>query len=75
MITWVGLCAGEVWNYLDLHGSECPLETLITDIDAPRETILMAIGWLGREGYIMLNGNLPNPTLRLNTQFRTRSKK
>ncbi len=69
MITWVGLCAGEIWYYLDLHGCECSLEALTADIDAPRETILMAVGWLAREGYVVLEGNLPNPVLKLNAQF------
>lgn len=66
MITWIGLCAGEVWRYLDKHGSEASLQSLLSGIEAPRETIFMAIGWLGREGYILMEGDLHDFKVKLN---------
>ena len=66
MITWIGLCAGEIWRYLDAHKGHAELEDLMSGIDAPRETILMAVGWLGREGYVLIEGDLPNFSIRLN---------
>jgi len=66
MITWIGLCAGEIWRYLDLHQGKPSLKELFAGIKAPEQTILMAVGWLAREGYIILEGELPNPSLRLN---------
>ena len=57
MITWIGLCAGEVWRYLDARKGIAKLKDLISGIDAPRETILMAVGWLAREGYVLIKGN------------------
>lgn len=66
MITWIGLCAGEVWRYLDKHEGKAPLQSLLSGIDAPRETIFMAMGWLAREGYILIEGSLPNLSLKLN---------
>lgn len=66
MITWIGLCAGEVWHYLDAHQGNAQLKDLRSAIDAPRETILMAVGWLGREGYILLEGDLSDLHIRLN---------
>ena len=69
MITWIGLCAGEIWRYLDHHDGEANLESAIRDIKAPKETILMALGWLAREGHIILRGNLPDLVMRLNTQY------
>jgi hypothetical protein len=57
MITWIGLCAGEIWHYLDAHGGQATLGSLLTEIQAPRETILMAVGWLAREGHVRLKGN------------------
>ena len=66
MITWIGLCAGEIWRYLDDHGGSATLEALVSGIDAPRETILMAAGWLAREGYVLIEGPLPDFQLRLN---------
>lgn len=67
MITWIGLCAGEIWRYLDNHREEASLQSLLSEIDAPKETILMAIGWLGRETYIIIEGNLPDFTVKLNS--------
>jgi len=66
MITWIGLCAGEIWRYLDAHEGNAFLEAMVSDIDAPGETILMAVGWLAREGYVFIEGNLPNFEVRLN---------
>lgn len=66
MITWIGLCAGEIWRYLDRHNGEASLKALLSEIDAPKETILMAVGWLAREGYILIERNLPSFVVRLN---------
>ena len=66
MITWIGLCAGEVWKYLDKSEGKASLKALLAGIEAPKETILMAVGWLGREGYILIDGKLPNITVKLN---------
>lgn len=66
MITWIGLCAGEVWRYLDKHEGKVALKSLFSGIDAPEETILMAVGWLAREGYILIEGKLPDFRVRLN---------
>ncbi len=66
MITWIGLCAGEVWRYLDKHDGKASLKALLSNIDAPKETILMAIGWLGREAYILIEGELPDFRVKLN---------
>ena len=74
MITWIGLCAGEVWRYLDKHDGEAALKDIIAGIQAPKETILMAVGWLGREGYIIMDGKLPDPVVKLNSQPPRKSK-
>lgn len=66
MITWIGLCAGEIWRSLDKHQGEATLQSLFSEIDAPKETILMAIGWLGREAYILIEGELPDLRVKLN---------
>ena len=66
MITWIGLCAGEVWRYLDKNEGEGSLKDLFAGIKAPKETILMAVGWLGREGYILIEGKMPDPVIKLN---------
>lgn len=66
MITWIGLCAGEVWRYLDKHDEKASLKKLFSGIKAPKESILMAVGWLAREGYILVEGKLPDFMVRLN---------
>lgn len=66
MITWIGLCAGEIWRYLDAHEGTATLKDLLSRIDVSRETILMAVGWLAREGYVLIEGDLPNFSIRLN---------
>lgn len=66
MITWIGLCAGEIWRFLDGRQGKASLNELLKGIKAPEQTILMATGWLGREGYVIIEGELPNPLIKLN---------
>jgi hypothetical protein len=44
----IGDTAGLVWNYLNENGPRT-LTQLAKDIDAPRDVIMQAIGWLARE--------------------------
>lgn len=53
MITEIGIVAGDIWHYLDQHG-EVTLTELIKGIDRSRDNILMSLGWLAREGHIVL---------------------
>ena len=53
MITELGICAGDIWHYLDQHG-EAFLSSLVQEIDRPRDILLMSLGWLAREGHITL---------------------
>jgi hypothetical protein len=53
MITEIGIVAGDIWHYLDQHG-EVSLSVLTRDIDKPRDNILMSLGWLAREGHVVL---------------------
>lgn len=53
MITEIGIVAGEIWHYLDHHG-ESNLSSLIKGIDKPRDVILMSLGWLAREGHVVV---------------------
>jgi hypothetical protein len=54
MITEIGIVAGEIWHYLDKHGVVTLVE-VIKDIDKPRDVTLMSVGWLVREGHIIVN--------------------
>jgi len=53
MITEIGIVAGDIWHFLDEHG-EVTLSVLVKGIDRPRDNILMSLGWLAREGHVIL---------------------
>lgn len=53
MITEIGIVAGDIWHFLDQHG-EVTLASLVQGIDKPRDNVLMSLGWLAREGHVLL---------------------
>ena len=53
MITEIGIVAGDIWHFLDHHG-EVTLTVLVKGIDKPRDNVLMSLGWLAREGHVIL---------------------
>ncbi len=53
MITEIGIVAGEIWQFLDKN-NETTVSALTKDIDRPHDEILMSLGWLAREGHIVL---------------------
>ena len=53
MITEMGIVAGEIWHYLDQH-REISFKNMVEDLNRPRDTILMSLGWLAREGHVIL---------------------
>lgn len=65
MITEIGIVAGEIWHYLDHHQRQARLEEIIRSIDKSREVILMSIGWLAREGHVILWGEGPDYLVKL----------
>jgi len=54
VITEIGIVAGDIWHYLDQHG-ESGLAELLRAIDKPRDNVLMSLGWLAREGHVVVN--------------------
>jgi len=55
MITEIGITAGDIWGYLDQHGKSS-LSTIVGGIDTDRDRVLMSIGWLAREGHVIVEG-------------------
>ena len=53
MITEIGIAAGDIWHYLDQHKS-CKLSDLAQEIDKKRDVVLMSLGWLAREGHVIM---------------------
>ena len=65
MITEIGIVAGDIWHYLDQH-KQCSLSELVAGIDKKKDLALMSLGWLAREGHVILEeaGKDYNVTLR-----------
>ena len=53
MITEIGIVAGEIWHYLDGHG-EVAFSQVVAGIDRSKELALMSLGWLAREGHVVV---------------------
>ncbi|MDD5561856.1 MAG: winged helix-turn-helix domain-containing protein [Candidatus Omnitrophica bacterium] len=53
MIIEIGIVAGEIWHYLDQHG-EVNFSSLVKELDRSPDNILMSLGWLAREGHVIL---------------------
>lgn len=53
MITEIGIVAGDIWHFLDEHG-EVMMSALLKGIERPRDITLMSLGWLAREGHVIL---------------------
>ncbi len=53
MITEIGIVAGDIWHYLDQQKT-CKLSQLIAAIDKNKNVVLMSLGWLAREGHVIL---------------------
>jgi len=56
MITKIGIVAGEIWHWLEKDDEICSLEVMIKGLDKPRDMLLMSIGWLVREGHVVVRG-------------------
>ena len=56
MITKVGIVAGEIWSHLEQNG-QVLLPEMVSNIEQPKEIILMSLGWLAREGHVILEAS------------------
>ncbi len=53
MITEIGIVAGEIWNYLEEY-NETTFEKLKEATGRERDLLIMGLGWLAREGHIIM---------------------
>lgn len=51
----IGLAAGEIWGALAEHGG-LDLSCLVARSSGSRDEVLLAIGWLAREGKVKMSG-------------------
>ncbi len=70
MITKIGLVAGDIWSYLEKHNGADNFENVIDGLEKESWIVLMGIGWLAREGHIILEGDQSNCTVRLSEKVR-----
>jgi len=56
LVEQIGETAGVIWHYLSDHGATS-LTKLVRGIDAPRDTVMLAVGWLAREDKILIAEN------------------
>lgn len=52
-IDQIGEIAGVVWRHLEQNGPQ-KVAQLVKSIDAPRDTLMQALGWLAREDKITI---------------------
>ncbi len=68
MITKIGLVAGDIWTYLEKKDKKVQISSLVKDLKINKDIILMSIGWLAREGHIILEGDDSNYNVILNSK-------
>jgi hypothetical protein len=59
MITEIGITAGDIWHYLDHHGKSA-LRDILAGTGADRDRTLMSVGWLAREGHVVVEKTGPD---------------
>lgn len=60
----IGEIAGEVWHVLKTHGSMSAAK-LSKAVDAPRDVVMQAVGWLAREGKLVIDETSRGRTISL----------
>lgn len=63
-IAQIGETAGLVWHLLETRGS-LTIAKLVKEVDAPRDTIMQALGWLAREDKINIDEDARSRTVSL----------
>lgn len=57
MITEIGIVAGDIWHLLDKKG-KLTVSELAQNAGHDRDLILMGLGWLAREGHVVVEGDI-----------------
>lgn len=60
MIIEIGIVAGEIWQLLDKYGN-MRIGEIISKLSRSEYIILMSLGWLGREGHIVIDWKEGDP--------------
>jgi len=54
MITQIGMAAGAIWQFLDERGTSL-FSQMAEELPDSSELLLMALGWLAREGHVTVS--------------------
>ncbi|MCG2713087.1 MAG: winged helix-turn-helix domain-containing protein [Candidatus Omnitrophica bacterium] len=54
MIMQIGIIAGDIWHHLDENNGTAKIADMINALGESREDVLMSLGWLAREGHILI---------------------
>ncbi len=58
MITQIGIVAGEIWSLLEEYGDMFLTELMERikeqNLEIKKEVVLMSLGWLAREGHLIV---------------------
>ena len=65
LVSQIGETAGVVWQILEQDGPT-KLSRLVKDIDAPRDVVMQAVGWLAREDKIRIEEESRSRVVYLN---------
>ncbi len=68
MITQIGIVAGDIWSYLEKHNRADQLENIVSGLGRNKDLVLMSIGWLAREGHVILEGGGPDYLVKLTNE-------
>ena len=60
----IGVSAGEIWHLLATDGG-ISVTKIAKQIDAPRDLVMQAIGWLARENKVQITENKRVKTISL----------
>lgn len=60
----IGETAGEVWHTLLEHG-QLTVTQLAKEVDAPRDRVMQAVGWLAREDKIRIDDQVRRKVISL----------
>ena len=65
VVEQIGETAGKVWHCLDESGGMSTTK-LVKSIDAPRDSVMQAVGWLAREDKITIDETSRGRVISLN---------
>jgi winged helix-turn-helix protein DUF2582 len=63
----IGDAAGAVWHYLNENGPRT-LTQLVKEVDAPRDVVMQAVGWLAREDKLSIEEDARKKTVSLRSE-------